>query len=166
MVAGVAGGVGASTVAVALRATDCGLYRAGHPVDVVVARDTVVSLGAAHRVVNAVGNRPLLVVVASTSSSAPKASVARVEMVRPYVAGVIIVPYVARWREVTNPWQEAAEALAYPEDAQLPKWLRGFASAMRQLRSALVERLRATPAPPPSGGPAPVRPPQTYPSQA
>lgn len=161
LVAGVAGGVGTTTVATAVAATDCGICRAGQPVDAVVCRDTVVSLGAAHRAVNAAVGKPLLVVVASTSNSTPKAASARIEMVKPHVATVVHVPFVMRWREVTDPWAQAANVLRYPDS--VPKWLRPFAQSMQQLYDALLAQLHSTqnvaaPASPPVGTQAPVVP--------
>lgn len=161
LVAGVSGGVGTTTVAAALAATDCGVYRAGQPVDAVVCRDTVVSLGVAHRAINAVPGKPLLVVVASTSNATPKAASARIEMVKPHVSAVVHVPFVMRWREVTDPWAQASNVLRYPE--AVPKWLRPFAQSMQQLYDTLLAHLRSTqhtPAPPspPSGTQAPAVP--------
>lgn len=139
-VTGVAGGVGTTTVALALTAVDCGPYRGG-PAQVVVCRDTVSSLGAAHVVVNRVVGRPVLVVVASTPGEISKPAAARVDMVRPHVTSVIRVPFVARWREVVDPWTQAAEALRYPE-AELPRYMRGFHRALLQARTDLVGLLR------------------------
>lgn len=161
LVAGVAGGVGTTTVAAAVAASDCGICRAGQPVDAVVCRDTVVSLGAAHRAVNAAVGKPLLVVVASTEKATPKAASARIEMVTPHVAGVVHVPFVMRWREVTDPWSQAANVLRHSES--VPKWLRPFAQSMQQFYDALLVQLHSTPnvtapASPPAGMQSPVVP--------
>lgn len=51
LVCGVAGGVGATTIAAALQAQDVGIY-CGGPVDIVVCRTTSSSVAAAHRVAN------------------------------------------------------------------------------------------------------------------
>jgi hypothetical protein len=64
LVAGVAGGVGTTTIAVALRALDWDLYIDGTAVDVLVCRSTVHCLGEAHRSVGQAPYPPILVVVA------------------------------------------------------------------------------------------------------
>lgn len=155
VVAGVAGGVGTTTVAAALSATDGHVYRSG-PVDAVVCRDTVVSLGGAHSLIGHVGTSPVLVVVASCRESTTKPARARIEMVRPHVRAVVTVPWVARWCELVNPHAEAATVLS-SSTQEVPKHLRGFAAAMQQARNELVERLRQQP-PVPSPPPPPRAP--------
>lgn len=168
-VAGVAGGVGTSTVATALGAIDCGVVRAGCPIDVIVCTDTVVSTGRSHRAIAAVVGRPLLLVVATGSGGTVKAAQSRLNMVRPHVSGVITVPYVARWRAVVDPYREAAGVLVTP--GPLAKHLRGFARAVGQARQELLERFRqgppalppgpsTTPAPSPAPMAAPPSPPE------
>lgn len=144
--AGVAGGVGTTSVAAALGAADGGVFRMGYPVDVLVCRDTVVSLGSAHRLVNAAVGKPLLVIVASTPQATPRAATARIEFVRPHVHSVHTVPFVGRWREVTDPWSQAGGVARFPD--QVPKWLRAFSQQIHEIHQPLVERLRASPADP------------------
>lgn len=149
-VAGVAGGVGTTTVAWALAAVDCGAYRGGR-VHAVVCRDTVSSVGAAHTVVNRVVGRPVLLVVASIPGGISKPAAARVEMVRPHVASVVHVPFVGRWRELVDPWTQAAMVLRYSE-RELPRHVWGFRRALAQARTDLLAMLRE---------PVPTLPPQT-----
>ena len=146
-VAGVSGGVGTTTVAAALGAADCGWVRGGWPVEVVVCANTAVSTGRSHQAVAAVPGRPVLVVVAMSTASTPKPARSRIELVRPHVAAVVEVPFVARWREVVDPYAEAMAVLSQPS-AQLPKHLRGVARALRQAREQLGQ-LTATPGSPP-----------------
>ncbi|MBA8827794.1 hypothetical protein FHX42_005201 [Saccharopolyspora lacisalsi] len=139
-VAGVAGGVGTSTVAGALQAADLGVYRGG-PVDAVVCRDTVSSLGRSHQAVQHAGTSPVLLVVATSRAPTSKPAAARITMVRPYVGAVVAVPWVGRWCELVDPWTQAAQVLA---TAQPDKHLQPFAAAMRQAHRELVAQLRAT----------------------
>jgi hypothetical protein len=102
LVAGVAGGVGTTTIAVALRALDWDLYIEGTAVDVLVCRSTVHSLGEAHRSVGHTPYPPILVVVDDVPDRArlaafPSAVRARTRMVEPHVAGAVAVPFVPEW---------------------------------------------------------------------
>lgn len=162
--AAVAGGSGATTVAAALGAQDLGVYRGG-PVEVLVCRDTVSALGAAHRAVQAAPGQPVLVVVASTPASMPRAAAARLQMVRPHVAAAVQVPFVSRWREVTDPHAEAAALLRRPP-RELPRHLRSIATALHRVREVLVAHGRAGfPEPPPAQW-VPAAPPNPIPPWA
>jgi len=70
-VAGVAGGVGTTTLAVAIDAADRGVF-AGQPVDVLVCRatgDSLIRAGRASRMVTvATGRRPLVAVLATDTT--------------------------------------------------------------------------------------------------
>lgn len=149
--AGVGGGVGTTTVARALAATDCGIYRDG-AVDVVVCRDTVVSIGAAHRVVAHAPGRPVLAVVASTPARMPKPAVARLDMVRPHVAAAVLVPFVLHWRALVHPWSQAADLLRH-SDEQTPKSLRPIRGAFQRIHTAVLEVGRPSAPPDPPGAP-------------
>lgn len=166
VIAGVAGGVGTTTLAAALHATDGGVFAGRSPADVLVCRDTVASLGGAHRAVTAAPGRPLLVVVPSTGERMPRPARARLEMVTPH-AEVAHVPWVGRWREVTDPWAQAATVLTTARE-QLDKPLRGYAQAMQQLRDTVQQRLQAEPptVPAPPTAPAPPAAFGTHPEHA
>jgi hypothetical protein len=136
LVAGVAGGVGTTTIAVALKALDWDLYIDGTAVDVLVCRSTVYSLGEAHRSVGHTPYPPILAVVADVPDRArlaafPSAVRARTRMVEPHVAGAVAVPFVPEWRTRDKPYDDAARAL--DPAAETPAWLADFAAAMRRL---------------------------------
>jgi hypothetical protein len=145
-VAGVAGGVGASSLAAALRAHDGGVY-AGGPVDVVVCRTTVVSLGLAHEVAARAPRPPVLAVVADLPSTIPGPVRARMRMAEPHVHQLVAVPFVPEWRARVNPYGEAAHVLDPAQ--QIPRSLRDFARAMTRLVAALAGPLAPAAAGPP-----------------
>lgn len=145
-VCGVAGGVGTTTIAAALRAQDLGVYRGG-PADVVVCRSTSTSLAVAHRVVNAVPGSPVLVVVADGPLRTPPVVTARVRMVEPHLTALVWMPYVPRWREIDQALEQAVAVPCHPRSS-VPKWLRAWARALMQVADAvlpLVEREPFTP---------------------
>jgi hypothetical protein len=145
-VAGVAGGVGTSLLADALHAIDDGVYVEG-PVDVLVCRTTVTSLGDAHRVLALVPYPPVLAVVADIPDVVPAAVRARIRMVsRHAVLDAIPVPFVEGWRDVDDPYSEASWVLS-PE-VRLPKSMRGFAKSMRGIWAAVEPLLGTAPARP------------------
>jgi hypothetical protein len=141
-VCGVAGGVGATTIAAALGAKDLGVYHGG-TADIVVCRSTSMSVGAAHRVVNAVPGKPVLVVVADGPLRAPAAVKARVTMVGPHVTAVVWMPYVEHWREIDDVIAQAVAAPRHPD--RVPKWLRSWAAALTQVADAVLPLLDRTP---------------------
>lgn len=134
-VAGVAGGTGVSTLAAALRAADGGVYSGG-PVDVLVCRTTVVSLGLAHEIAARTPFPPVLAVVADIPSTIPAPVRARMRMAEPHVHQLVAVPFVPEWRARTDPYGDAAHVLE-PEQ-QLPRPLREFAKAMQRLVAAVA----------------------------
>jgi hypothetical protein len=143
-VAGVAGGVGTTLLADALHAIDDGVYVDG-PVDVLVCRTTLTSLGDAHRALTQVPYPPVLAVVADIPDVVPSAVRARIRMVSPYLRDAVAVPFVGGWRNLDDPYSEASWVLS-PE-VRIPKSLRGFAKAMRVLAGALEPLLGTDPAP-------------------
>jgi hypothetical protein len=159
VVAGVAGGVGVSTVAAALRAVDAG--RATASADIVVCRATGESLCRAARLAVPAGGglRPVLAV---TGGPVPSAGTALLEPLRDGFAAVVVLPEVRAWREVEDPGAQAAQLLARPADL-LPRRLRAHAEALRALAAAVVAsgRLRAqaplqAPVPVPASRAAPL----------
>lgn len=152
-VAGVAGGVGTSVVAAALGAADHGVYVFGLPVDVLVCRATVESLGKAHEAVQHTHTRPVLVVVADVPGGAAAGVRARVRMVHPYVEAVVVVPFLGQLRELSDPY--AAAGLVLLPDVTLPREVRPFAASMWQIVKC-VEPLLATGVSAAVSGPSPV----------
>lgn len=154
VIAGVAGGVGTSTVAAALHALDAG--RCGTDalagVDVLVCRGTGESLWRADALagpLTTTGPRPVLAVTAE--AGVPRDPMrSRLRDIEPRFSGVLMLPYVGRWCEITDPHVEAAALLAEPPE-QLPRPLRAYAGALRLLARTVVGGRRldraATPAP-------------------
>ena len=148
IVAGAGGGVGASTVASALGALDAGLYRAGQPVQVLVCRLTMASIGDAQRAIAAAPAAPVLAVVADI----PRAGLtdgmrARLRMSEPLVPATVMLPYVPGWRDLADPWTAAA---TWQQEPRVPRPLRAFVAAIGRLAAAVAPLLRplAPPGPP------------------
>lgn len=148
-VCGVAGGVGTTTIAASLQARDLGVYRGG-PAEIVVCRSTGMSIGAAHRVVNAVPGKPVLVVVADGPLRTPAAVRARVRMVEPHVTALVWMPYVERWREIDQVLEQAAAVPYHPEN--VPRWLRAWAAALLRVADAVLPLVDHAPSAPPATG--------------
>jgi hypothetical protein len=138
LVCGVAGGVGVTTIATALHARDLGVY-CGGPADVVVCRSTSSSVGAAHRVINAVPGAPVLVVVADGPLRTPAPVKARVRMVEPHLAALVWMPYVEQWRHTDDALKHAKAVSSHPDG--MPKWLQAWAAALGQLGKAVLPLL-------------------------
>jgi hypothetical protein len=161
LIAGIAGGVGTTTLARALRAIDCGIYPGAGPVDVLVARSTMYSLGCAQRAVAMTPQPPILAVVADgPRARLSRQAKARLRMTEPHLAAVVMVPFVDSWPELDDPYQDAEQVLLAAEP---PKPLRGFDTALRQLVDLIMPRLlaRSGPIEPltyPAAGPYPVPP--------
>lgn len=156
-VAGAAGGVGASVVAAALLALDCGVFQPGMPVDVLVCRDTLDSLGTAQRALALLRTRPILAVVTGAARFPPGFSLrgpigARVRMAEGNTSGVALIPFVPSWREVESPWQHAQSVLTQPPT----RATRDFRAAIERLVSHLTTSDALAPfpteAPPHSSG--------------
>jgi hypothetical protein len=165
VVSGVAGGVGVTTLAVALRAHDAG--RAGaEAADILACRGTLDSL---HRVAAALerpGGAPAPPVLAVTLDGArlPRGPVrARLELLDTAVTAVVLLPHVSRWRTTADPLPEVAQLLAEPAE-RLPRPLRAYAAALRELAAAVAAsgRLRVgrppDPAVPRTAGSGPAAP--------
>ena len=140
IVAGAAGGVGASVVASALGAADVGLFRAGQPVHVLVCRLTMASIGDAQRAIAAAPSPPVLAVVADIPRAGLTGGMrARLRMTEPLVPATVVVPYVSGWRDLADPWTAAA---AWQQDPRPPRPLRAFVGAIQRLAAAVTPLLR------------------------
>lgn len=148
-VAGVAGGVGATTIATALGATDRGVF-VGRAVDVLVCRatgDSLIRAGrAAQLIAQVTGQRPVLAVAAADARGPSRPVTTRLRLLEPQVSAIVVVPYVRRWRELAAPLDEVRGLLA-AHPAELPRRLRRYADALRHLQGATHAR-----------SPAPARP--------
>ncbi|MHA6792428.1 hypothetical protein ACVGVM_02745 [Pseudonocardia bannensis] len=138
VVAGVAGGVGTTTVAVALRGHDAG-RGVDTRTDVVVCRCTGDSLRCAAALADRFGPgpRPVLAVTADGAVPTRGPLHARLRMIEPQFAALVVLPRVGRWRELTDPLTEAAGLFAQPVE-ELPRSLRAYVMALRRLASAVA----------------------------
>ncbi len=141
-VAGVAGGVGTTTVAAALGAVDRGVV-VGRGVDILVCRatgDSLVRAGrAAQLVAAATGRRPVIVVTAADAGGACRPTTARLRLLEPHASAIVALPFVRRWRELAAPLDEARTLLRLPL-GEVPRPLRRYAGALHDLVSALDAR--------------------------
>ncbi len=152
VVAGIAGGVGTTTLAVALRAHDAGRAGgAGVPAaDILACRATFDSLRRAGAVLEraalAPGPGPVLA-VALGAARVPRGPLrARLELLEDATSGVVLLPHVDRWATVADPLAEVAELLVDP--APPPRALRAYVDALRELAAAVTASGRLS-APPP-----------------
>lgn len=147
-VAGVAGGVGTTTVAAAIGGTDRGVF-VGRAVDVLVCRatgDSLIRAGHAARLVAQVtGRLPVLAVTAADAAGPSRPVTARLRLLEPNAAAVVVLPYVRRWREVAAPLDEARALLAVPR-TDLSRSLRRYATAV-DVVTALTGRPPTSPRP-------------------
>ncbi|WP_433273968.1 hypothetical protein ACQPZA_24020 [Pseudonocardia xinjiangensis] len=141
-VAGVAGGVGTTTVATAIGASDGGVF-AGRPVGVLVCRatgDSLIRAGrAAQLVAAATGRHPVLAVTAADSSGPSRPVSARLRLLEPHAAAVVVLPFVRRWRDLATPLEDVRGLLTLPR-AEVPRALRRYAAALHDLSAALERR--------------------------
>ena len=138
-VAGVSGGVGTTTLAAAINGIDRGVF-VGRPIDVLVCRGTVESLQragrAAHLQADASGHRPLLAVTATDLRGLSRNVSAQMRLTSAYASHVVTVPLVRRWQESTTYLHDARSILT-GRPAELPRPLRGYARAARDIRQHL-----------------------------
>lgn len=149
-IAGVGGGVGTTTLATALRGYDQS-REIERGVDVLVCRSTGQSLQQAAVTITrlAANGRPRPVLAVTTDQPGPVRGVtrARLRMIEPQVAALVVLPYVSHWRELTDPLAEAA-GLAHRAAELQPRALRRYADALAGLARKLVESgLLGRPAP-------------------
>jgi hypothetical protein len=147
VVAGVGGGVGTTTVAAALRGHDAGPLTAGWP-DILVCRGTLDSLRRAAAVLqNADPDAfPVLAVTLDAARAARRPIRAHLELLEPDLGALVVLPYVRRWPTLPDPVAEAAHLLEEPAD-RLPRPLRGYAAALRELVEAVTASGRLAAAP-------------------
>lgn len=136
VIAGVAGGVGTSTVAVALRGRDAGRCVAGSAADVVVCRYSADSLYRTAAMADLLsGARPVLAVTADAGS--PASLQAMLRAIGPRFEDMVVLPHIARWRELTDPLAEAEALLTQPVE-RLPRLLRAYVAALLLLTAAVT----------------------------
>lgn len=141
-VGGVGAGVGASTVATALGIVDRGIF-VGRPVDLLVCLatgDSLVRAGYAAQLVTAWSGRQPVVAVTGADNAGPSRPVAaRLRLLEPHTTGVVVLPFVRRWREMTAPPEEIRDLLRLPLTDQ-PRGVRRYATALLDLRETLERR--------------------------
>ena len=165
VVAGVGGGVGTTTVAVGLRGHDSGRVTGHRPdgsPDILVCRATLDSVRRAAAVLDEAGTEPPPVLAVTLAGRVPRGPLrARLELLEPDAAALVLLPHVRRWCTLADPLAEAAQLLVEPV-ARLPRPLRAYAAALRELVAAVAAsgRLARDPRGPgvPATGPAQVRP--------
>lgn len=138
-VAGVGGGVGTTTVAVALGGTDRGVFT-GRAVDVLVCRttaDSVIRAGRAAQLIGGVGPRPILAVTAVDGARPTRALLARLRLLEPHAAAVVLLPHVGFWRASAAPLDAVRQIFGRPMD-EMPRAARGYARAIGELTAALA----------------------------
>lgn len=149
-IAGVAGGVGTTTVATAIGGIDSGVFTGG-PVDILVCRasgDSLVRAGRAAQLIAADRHtRPLLVVTAADVSVPCRPVSSRLRLLEPHTRALLVAPYVRRWTQLSVPLDEVAGLLDRPL-TDLPRVLRRYALAMRELCAAVPQPVVVTTAPP------------------
>ena len=147
VVAGVGGGVGTTTVAAALRGHDAGRLTAGWP-DILVCRGTLDSLRRAAAVLQTADPDafPVLAVTLDAARAARRPIRAHLELLEPDLGALVVLPYVRRWTTLPDPVAEAAHLLEEPAD-RLPRPLRGYAAALRELVEAVTASGRLDAAP-------------------
>lgn len=149
-VAGVAGGVGTSTLAAAMGARDRGVF-VGRPVDVLVCRatgDSLIRAGhAAQLIAQTTGRKPVVAVTSADASGPSRPVTARLRLLEPHTAAVIVLPFIRRWRDLSAPLEEARALFAVPR-TDLPRSQRRYASAIQSVVSAVGGHAGTTLSPP------------------
>jgi hypothetical protein len=129
--AGVAAGVGTTTLATAMHGIDGGCY-SGRPVDVLVCRADTTTLARAAVVPGA----PVLAL--RTDGTLAPAARAWLDRLRPRFGAIVLVPDVEHWRTLDEPpAAEAARLLAVPADRR-PRALQPYAEALLRITAGLV----------------------------
>jgi hypothetical protein len=77
-------------------------------------------------------------------------------LLEPHTAGVVVLPYVRRWRDLATPLQDVTGLLEHPV-TELPRPLRRFATAVHALADSLNHRVGSTASPHSSAPRRPVR---------
>jgi hypothetical protein len=137
-VAGAAGGVGTSTLALALGGVDRGVSR-GATVDVLVCSatgDSVVrAAGAANLIAIRADRPPVLAVTALDRWGPDRAVRTRLRLIEPHVRAVVVVPHVRRWRAAGRSAADLRGVLPPTRDNP-PRHLRPYLAAVREIRLA------------------------------
>ena len=153
VVAGVGGGVGTTTVAAGLRGHDSGRVTGRRPdgsPDILVCRGTLDSVRRAAAVLDEAGTEPPPVLAVTLAGRVPRGPLrARLELLEPDAAALVLLPHVRRWCTLTDPLAEAAQLLVEPA-ARLPRPLRAYAAALRELVAAVAASGRLARDPNPS----------------
>ncbi|MDN5916944.1 MAG: hypothetical protein L0I76_17865, partial [Pseudonocardia sp.] len=162
-VGGLAGGVGTSTVAHALRGRDVGpVVGTARLPDVVVCRASVSGLERATRIapVTPGPDRPVLAVTTDGPDTADGPVAGRLRDAADGWSALVLLPRVAHWFLVGDPLAEATSLLTHPVD-ELPEPVREYARVLTRIAETLARggRLaRADAAPEATTGPLrPVR---------
>ncbi|MDQ4115745.1 MAG: hypothetical protein M3235_02160 [Actinomycetota bacterium] len=135
-VGGLAGGVGATTVARALHAREIGrVGDAGRLPDVVVCRATMSGLALAEHPDTAGPVPPPVLAVTAAGGDPDEAVVERLAAVGAGWAGPVVLPRVARWDVEDDPFTEVAALLGRPEP---PADLGGYAEALGRIVALLT----------------------------
>jgi hypothetical protein len=141
VVAGVGGGVGTTTVAAGLRGHDSGRVSGRRPdgsPDILVCRGTIDSLRRAAAVLDEAGTETPPVLAVTLAGRVPRGPLrARLELLEADTAALVLLPHVRRWCTLADPLAEAAQLLVEPV-AQLPRPLRAYAAALRELVAAVA----------------------------
>jgi hypothetical protein len=138
VVAGVGGGVGTTTLAVALRGRDGGREALGRA-DILACRGTADSLA---RVADALdrpwpGARPVVAVTLGPRRLDRGPFRARLDLLDRAAEAVVLLPHVARWQTLADPLADAVGLLADPSERR-SRSLRAYAAALHELAAAVV----------------------------
>jgi hypothetical protein len=88
----------------------------------------------------------VLAVTAADAAGPSRPVTARLRLLEPNTAAVVVLPFVRRWRELPTPLDEARVLLAIPR-TDLPRALRRYAAAVDQIATALTGRSPTPPRP-------------------
>jgi hypothetical protein len=136
VVGGVGGGVGTTTLALALRGRDGGNTGVA---DVLVCRATVDSLRRAAAVLERAGPAPRPVLAVTLDGARlPRGPVrARLRTLEPQASAVVLLPHVRMWRTADEPSTQAVTLLVEPVE-RVPWALQAYATAVHDLAAAVV----------------------------
>ena len=81
----------------------------------------------------------MLAVNTADAAGPSRPSAARMRLLEPHTAGVVVLPYVRRWRDLATPLQDVTGLLGRPV-TELPRPLRRFATAVHALADSLGHR--------------------------
>jgi hypothetical protein len=113
----------------------------GRAVDLLVCRatgDSLVRAGHAAALIGQLtGQQPVVAVTAADSAGPSRPVTARLRLLAPNAAAVVVLPYVRRWRELSSPLDEARVLLTVPR-TDLPRALRRYAGSAQDLLASLT----------------------------